>query len=112
MAIKFYTDEHVSPAVVNGLRQRGIDVLTAKEAGMLGMPDEKHLEIASTQGRVIFTQDSDFLRFHSKGINHHGIVYAHQRTPSSRSRCFGCYGIPLYPVIARAAFARPKQSPT
>src|SRR3990172_878015 len=84
MAIKFYSDEHVSPAVVNGLRQRGIDVLTAKEAGMLGMPDEKHLELASTQGRVIFTQDSDFLRFHSKGINHHGIVYAHQRTPVSQ----------------------------
>jgi len=84
MAIKFYSDEHVSPAVVNGLRQRGIDVLTAKEAGMLGMPDEKHLELASTQGRVIFTQDSDFLRFHSKGINHHGIVYAHQRTSISQ----------------------------
>ena len=85
MAIKFYTDEHVSPAVVNGLRQRGIDVLTAKEAGMLGMPDEKHLELASTQGRVIFTQDSDFLRFHSKGINHHGFSMHINARPSAKS---------------------------
>lgn len=81
MAIKFYTDEHVSPTVVNGLRQRGIDVLTAKEAGMLSTPDEEHLKLASSQGRVIFTQDDDFLRFHSKGISHNGIVYVHQRTP-------------------------------
>jgi hypothetical protein len=34
--IKFYTDEHVSGAVVRGLRQRGVDVLTLVEAGMLG----------------------------------------------------------------------------
>jgi hypothetical protein len=81
MAIKYYTDEHVSSAVVNGLRQRGVDVLTAKEAGMLGSPDEEHLKLANTQGRVIFAQDSDFLRFHSNGIEHHGIVYSHQRMP-------------------------------
>lgn len=33
---KFYTDEHVAKAVVKGLRQRGVDVLTVLEAGMLG----------------------------------------------------------------------------
>ena len=31
--IKFYTDEHVSKAVVMGLRRRGVDVLTVPEAG-------------------------------------------------------------------------------
>jgi hypothetical protein len=30
--VKFYTDEHVARAVVNGLRQRGADVLTVPEA--------------------------------------------------------------------------------
>ena len=41
--IRFYTDEHVARAVVRGLRQRGVDVLTAPEAGMLGASDEEHL---------------------------------------------------------------------
>jgi hypothetical protein len=81
MAIKFYTDEHVSPAVVKGLRTRGIEVLTAKEAGMLDARDKKHIELAVTQGMVIFRQDADFLRLHASGISHAGIVYAHQQTP-------------------------------
>lgn len=81
MAIKFYTDEHVTPAVVNGLRRRGIEVLTAKEAGMLTAPDEKLLGFAAAQGMIIFTQDDDFLRLHAAGIPHSGIIYAHQRTP-------------------------------
>jgi len=37
--VRFYTDEHVSRAVINGLRNRGADVLTTKEAGMLGADD-------------------------------------------------------------------------
>jgi len=83
MAIKFYTDEHVSPAVVRGLRTRGIQVLTAKDATMLDALDEKHLEMAAAKGMVIFTQDADFLRLHAEGISHSGIVYAYQ---SSHSR--------------------------
>ncbi len=35
--IRFYTDEHISRAVVHGLRQRGVDVLTVAEAGLLGV---------------------------------------------------------------------------
>jgi hypothetical protein len=48
--IKFYVDEHVSRAVVRGLRQRGADVLRVPEA--------------------------DFLRHHAAGVPHAGIVYA------------------------------------
>jgi hypothetical protein len=81
MAIKFYTDEHVSPAVIKGLRTRGIEVLTAREAGLLETPDEQHLELAAAQGMVIFTQDVDFLRLHASGASHNGIIYAHQQTP-------------------------------
>ena len=79
--IKFYTDEHVPNAVVKGLRLRGIDVLTTKEANMLGATDEEHLAFANKEGRIIFTQDGDFLRLNTKGFEHSGIVYAHQRTP-------------------------------
>jgi uncharacterized protein with PIN domain len=78
--LKFYIDEQVPTSVVQGLRLRGIDVLTTKEAGMLGASDEEHVSFAKDEGRVIFTEDDDFLRLHAKGIGHNGIVYAHQRT--------------------------------
>ncbi len=67
-------------AVVKGLRNRGVDVLTTQDAGMLGASDEEHLALAISQGRVIFTQDDDFLRLHAKGIKHGGIAYANQQT--------------------------------
>jgi len=82
--LKFYTDEHVHPSVVKGLRLRGIDVLTTKEADMLAASDEEHLSFANREGRVIFTQDEDFLKLHSFGFEHSGIVYAHQHTSIGR----------------------------
>ena len=78
--IRFYTDEHVAKAVVRGLRQRGVDVRTVSEAGMLGASDQEHLALARKEGRVIFTQDDDFLRLHAAGAEHAGIVYAPQPT--------------------------------
>lgn len=78
---RFYTDEHVPRAVVEGLRRRSIDVLSTYEAGMLGASDEAHLALATSQGRIILTQDADFLRLHARGLDHSGIVYAPQQTP-------------------------------
>ncbi len=78
--VRFYTDEHVSKAVVMGLRQRGADVLTVSEAGLLGASDEEHLRKARAEGRIIFTQDIDFLRLSAAGIEHTGIVYTSQVT--------------------------------
>ncbi len=75
--IRFYTDEHVPKAVVNGLRQRNVDVLTVPEAGTLGASDREHMNLAQEVGRVIFTQDSDFLRL-AADAEHHGIVYTTQ----------------------------------
>ena len=78
--VRFYTDEHVARAVINGLRQRGVDVLTVPEAGLLGASDEEQLTQATTEGRVFFTQDTDLLRLHAAGVQHAGIVYAAQGT--------------------------------
>lgn len=80
-AINFYVDEHVARAVVNGLRQRGVNVLTVVEAGMRTASDAEHLAKAQEEVRVLFTQDDDFLRFHAEGREHAGIVYAPQGTP-------------------------------
>lgn len=79
--ISFYLDEHVARAVALGLRRRGIDVLTVQEAGLAGESDRSHLALAEVQGRVIFTQDDDFLRLHTQGLSHAGIVYGHRRMP-------------------------------
>ncbi len=76
--IKYYTDEHVAKSVVKGLRRRGVDVLTVVEANMLGASDEEHLIKARNESRVFFSQDDDFLRLHSDGHQHSGIVYMHQ----------------------------------
>ena len=78
--IRYYTDEHVAKAVIRGLRQRGVDVLTTPEAGKLHASDEEHLEFASAEQRVMFTQDDDFLKLVALGDSHAGIVYAPQHT--------------------------------
>ncbi len=78
--IKFYADEHVARAVIRGLRERGADVLTVREAGLLGASDRKHIERAHQERRVVFTQDADFLRLHAEGVPHAGIVFARQGT--------------------------------
>ena len=79
--VKFYMDEHVPFAMTQGLRRRDVDVLTVQEAGMHAASDEEHLAFALSQGRVIFTQDADFLRLHAAGLRHAGIAYAPQQTP-------------------------------
>ena len=49
---------------------------------MISAPDEVQLEFALSQGRVIFTQDDDFLRLHHSSVAHAGIVYCHQNSRS------------------------------
>lgn len=48
---------------------------------MLSASDEEQLELATREGRIIFTQDEDFLRLHKVVAHHSGITYARQRTP-------------------------------
>lgn len=78
--IRYYTDEQVAKAVISGLRQRGVDVLTVPEAANRGATDKAQLAFALIEGRVLFTQDDDFLRLASLGEAHAGIVYAPQQT--------------------------------
>ena len=80
--IKFHLDENVSNAIAQGLRRRGIDVTTTPEVGLIGASDEEQLKFAVSQGRVIFTQDDDFLKLHQKGFSHPGIAYCRQRSRS------------------------------
>lgn len=79
--IRYYTDEQVCRAVIGGLRQRGVDVLSVPEANKIGASDREQLAFALEEGRVLFTHDADFLRLDAAGANHAGIVYACQDTP-------------------------------
>ena len=80
--IRFHLDEHIDPAIASGLRRRGIDVTTTVEAGLRGADDRDHLSFGIAQDRMIFTNDPDFLRLHSQGAEHPGIVYCHQQSRS------------------------------
>ena len=79
-SIRFLFDEHVPLAVVEGLRRRGIDVLTAAEANLLGAPDTEYLIRSQAEGRVLVTQDRDLLRLHQAHHQHAGIAYCRQGT--------------------------------
>ena len=74
--MKFYLDEHIPKAVAEGLRRRGIDVLTVQEARRVGDPDRKLLAFAAMKRRVLVTFDDDFLALDAAGIPHAGIIFS------------------------------------
>lgn len=82
--IRFHLDENINLLIVSALRQRGIDVTTTKDAGLLGASDLEQLAYARREGRAIFTQDTDFLVIASQTEEHAGIVYARKGTRSNR----------------------------
>lgn len=82
MSVALYLDEHVPLDVTKGLRLRGVDVLTVQEDGRRGEDDPVLLDRAAELGRVIATQDEDFLtegaRRQREGIAFAGIIFAAQ----------------------------------
>lgn len=84
MSLALYMDLHVHEAITQGLRRRGIDVLTAREDSHERQPDEVILERATALGRVLFTQDVDFIaiadQWTDEGRPFSGIAFAHQRS--------------------------------
>src|SRR5437016_5777986 len=74
-----FDEDAMDDALVKALRVRGVDVLTAFEAGMIERPDEDHLDYATSQGRVLYTFNvADFCRIHAASQSslrpHAGIV--------------------------------------
>ncbi len=54
-------DAHVQSAISNGLRARGVTVLTAQEDGADHLSDPAILDRSTSLGYVLFTRDRDFL---------------------------------------------------
>ncbi len=57
--MKLYLDEDISPKVSVILRKRGIDAVSAHEAGMLEASDDNQLSYAVAEGRVMVTRNRD-----------------------------------------------------
>ena len=82
MSLRLYFDHHVPRAIAIGVRRQGIDVLTTEADGTADRDDEFLLQRATDLGRVIFTQDTDFLSlaatWQQARREFTGMVYAHQ----------------------------------
>ena len=82
MALSLYMDHHVPRPITNGLRLRGVDLLTTAEDGATDLEDPDLLDRAATRGRVLFSQDKDLFieaaRRQAEGVPFSGVVYAHQ----------------------------------
>jgi predicted nuclease of predicted toxin-antitoxin system len=61
VSLGLYFDQHVPGPVAEGLRRRGIDVLTTEEDGAKSREDQTLLDRAAVLGRVMVTNDNDFL---------------------------------------------------
>jgi len=85
MTIRLYMDEDaMDQALVQALRARNVDVITALDVGMIEQEDAEHLDYATEQGRVLCTFNvGDFYRLHSdylaQGKSHAGIILMRQQ---------------------------------
>lgn len=61
MSVALYLDQHVPKAIRRGLRARQVDVISAFEDGTSEWDDDSLRDRVREVGRVLFTQDEDFL---------------------------------------------------
>lgn len=84
MALSYYFDVHVPASITEGLRRRGIDVLTSQQDGTREAGDEELLQRATDLGRLLFSQDEDLLEIAAErqhqGVFFAGLIFAPQGT--------------------------------
>ncbi|MGH7409272.1 MAG: DUF5615 family PIN-like protein [Candidatus Methylomirabilales bacterium] len=56
--MKFYLDEDLSPRIGERLRQRGLDAISAIEAGNIQLSDRDQLAFAVSEGRSLVTRNA------------------------------------------------------
>lgn len=82
--IHLYFDEDVSAGIVENLRTRGFDVLSARDADALGKSDDEQMLYAVSLRRAVVTHNRvDFEKQHAKflesGMTHYGMIIAKRR---------------------------------
>ena len=82
MSLALYMDEQVRSEITEGLRRRGVDVVTVQEDGLTGATDPVVLARATELGRVLFSMDRHMLDHASScqraGTHFSGLAYAQQ----------------------------------
>ena len=82
MAVRLFMDHNVRRPITAGLRLRDVDALTAFEDGSHELEDPEVLDRATELGRVLYSEDDDFLAEGAKrqrqGIDFTGVIYGHQ----------------------------------
>lgn len=82
--IRLYLDEDAQrSSLVRALRARYYDVLTASEAGQVGVPDAVQPAFAASQSRTVFSFNrGDFVELHTDYLLHNrrhaGIIVSDQ----------------------------------
>jgi Domain of unknown function (DUF5615) len=80
--LRLYMDHHVPGPITDGLRQRGVDVVTAEEDGAKRLDDDLLFDRATALGWVLFSQDKDLLALahhrQKAGNEFARLAYAHQ----------------------------------
>lgn len=79
MPVALYMDEHIPKAITDGLRERGVDVMTVQEDGLTGASDSEVLDRATELRYVVVTYDDDFLSEASRRLKEdicfYGVIY-------------------------------------
>jgi predicted nuclease of predicted toxin-antitoxin system len=89
--IRLLTDENMSPKVVAGLRQHGMDILDTKEQQWHGADDEALMTIAYQEQRFVLTHDADFGTLAiNQGKPCYGILYLRLRNMKPTHVCRVC----------------------
>jgi predicted nuclease of predicted toxin-antitoxin system len=78
MTLRYYFDQHMPRSIARGLRRRQIDVLTTQDEGTEEWPDDHLFARAIELGRVMVTEDPDFLvianRWLAEGRHFPGLI--------------------------------------
>jgi hypothetical protein len=83
--IRLYIDEDaMHMELVDALRAKGVDTITAVDAGLIQSPDELQLQYAAEHARVLYSFNvADFFQLHTAWIAaskpHAGMILARQQ---------------------------------
>ena len=74
--VRFYLDEHINPRIAVALRARGVEAITARDAGRVGrgIPDPMQLAYAAVHVYVFVSGDWDFLAYAGSVRPHGGVA--------------------------------------
>jgi hypothetical protein len=88
VSVRFLADADLDYAIVQGVRRRepSADFKSSNEAGLEGLSDDKVLELAASEGRVLVTHDTSSMPIHfanrrRSGLGSPGVLLALQKCP-------------------------------